>query len=140
MNVKLVLEDLVFISSINATDFAKAKKFCPEVLKLKHRDVESGKSNEVFMFDTTKDGSGSVEPFGIVFDTTTEDGYLAITLIGRGGIPNNTTQADKLKAAIEQFAKPVMLAGELEKQIAEALAAHNEMIDTATSAFATVNI
>lgn len=119
MKIKLVQDSIIFISSIKKSEFDEATRFCPEALTLTVRDEATRKKTPICAICYT--GEGSVSQNGVVFDSTTEEGYMCKTLVASQGYDEHVSSEDKVKAVTEEFAGLILKMNDLEMQIKAAL-------------------
>lgn len=119
MKIKLVQDSIIFISGLTKAEFDEAAKFCPNALTLKVRDEATKKETPICAVCYANEGSVSTN--GVVFDSTTEEGFMCKTLIASQGNDEHVDAADKAKAITEEFAGLILKMNELECQIKTAL-------------------
>ena len=119
MKIKLVQDSIIFISGLKKTEFDEAIRFCPEALTLTVRDANTKKVTPICAICYTDEGS--VSQNGIVFDSTTEEGYMCKTLVAAQGYDKHASYEDKIKAVTEEFASLILKTNDLEAQIKSAL-------------------
>ena len=119
MKIKLVQDSIIFISGLTKEQFEEAIRFCPEALTLKVKDEASKKETPVCAVAYA--GEGSVSQNGVVFDSTTEEGYMCKTLIASQGYDEHVSAEDKIGAVTEEFASLILKMNDLEAQVLAAL-------------------
>lgn len=119
MKIKLVQDSIIFISELKKTEFDEASRFCPESLTLTVKDEATKKVTPVCAVCYTDEGS--VSQNGIVFDSTTEEGYMCKTLVATQGYDEHVSSENKIKAVSEEFASLILRMNDLEAQIKSAL-------------------
>ena len=119
MKIKLVQDSIIFISGLKKAELDEAARFCPASLTLKTRDEATKKETPICAVCYAEEGS--VSNNGVVFDSTTEEGYMCKTLIAAQGNDEHVADADKIKAVTEEFAGLILKMNELEDQIKAAL-------------------
>ena len=119
MKIKIVQDSIIFVSGLTQEQFSKAKKFAPKSLTLYAKD-ENGKKSEPVCTIAYAD-AGSVCNNGIVFDSTTDPGFMCKTLLGKQGTDDSLTNEQKADSVVTEFAGLVLKVNELEAQILEEL-------------------
>jgi len=119
MKIKLVQDSIIFISNLTQQEFAEATRFCPEALTLVAKDEATKKTTPICAIAYASEGS--VSQNGVVFDSTTEDGYMCKTLVATQGYDAHVSAEDKVKAVSEEFASLILKMNTLEEQIKDAL-------------------
>jgi hypothetical protein len=119
MKIKLVQDSIIFISGLTKTNLDKAIRFCPEACTLFTQDEATKKRIPVCAIAYATEGS--VSQNGLVFDSTTEDGYMCKTLIASQGNDEHVSAEDKVKCISEEFAGLILKMNELEANITSAL-------------------
>ena len=119
MKIKLVQDSIIFISALKKEELMEAARFCPNVCTLMFKDEATKKATPVCAVTYAEDGS--VSDNGIVFDSTTEEGFMCKTLIASQGWDEHVSTEDKVKAISEQFAELILNMNVLEEQIKTAL-------------------
>lgn len=138
MKIKLVQDSIIFISGLKKEELAEAMRFCPEACTLKVRNEETKKAVPVCAIAYAEEGS--VSQNGVVFDSTTEEGYMCKTLIASQGYDEHVSNEDKIKAVSEEFAGLILKMNDLEEQISTALTHNAVKIAEARNSIETVNI
>lgn len=138
MKIKLVQDSIIFISGLMKTELDEATRFCPESLTLKVRDEATKKETPVCAVCYADEGS--VSSNGIVFDSTTEEGYMCKTLVASQGEDEHMSSDDKIKAVTEEFAGLILKMNELEAQIKASLEDNAAKIAAARNSVEVVNI
>ena len=129
MKIKLIQDSIIFISSLKKAELDEATRFCPEALMLKVRDENTKK--EIPVCAICYANEGSVSSNGVVFDSTTEDGYMCKTLVASQGEDTPLSAEDKVKAVTEEFANLILKMNDLEAQVKNALEENAEKITAA---------
>ena len=129
MKIKLVQDSIIFISGLKKSEFDEANRFCPEALTLKVKDEQTKKETPVCGIAYANEGS--VSNNGIVFDSTTEEGFMCKTLIAAQGYDKHVSAEDKVECVSEEFASLIVKMNELETQVASALTTNAEKIANA---------
>ena len=138
MKIKVVQDSVIFISGLTTEELDKAMKFASESLTL-YKKEEDGKK-KVPVCGIAYADMGSVTERGIVYDSTTDDGFLCTTILcGEGNHPH-CTSADKKKCITEQYASLVLNMNDLEKQVKAALKAKAEDITIASKSVEVVSL
>lgn len=119
MKIKLVQDSIIFISGLKKTELDEATRFCPASLTLKVKDEATKKETPICAVCYADEGS--VSQNGIVFDSTTEEGYMCKTLVAAQGYDEHISAEDKVKAVSEEFATLILKMNDLEAQIKSAL-------------------
>jgi hypothetical protein len=119
MKIKLVQDSIIFISGLTKTELDEATRFCPASLTLKVRDEATKKETPICAVCYAEEGS--VSNNGVVFDSTTEDGFMCKTLIASQGNDEHISAEEKVKAITEEFASLILKMNDLEMQIKAAL-------------------
>lgn len=138
MKIKLVQDSIIFISALKKEELLEALRFCPNACTLMLKDEATKKATPVCAVTYADDGS--VSDNGIVFDSTTEEGFMCKTLIASQGWDEHVSAEDKVKAVSEQFANLILNMNELEAQIVTALEENATKIATAKESVEAVNI
>jgi hypothetical protein len=138
MKIKLVQDSIIFISGLKKEELLEAIRFCPEACTLTVRDEETKKAVPVCAIAYAEEGS--VSQNGVVFDSTTEKGYMCKTLIASQGYDEHVSDKDKVKAVSEEFASLILKMNDLEAQISTALANNAAKITAALDSIEAVNI
>ena len=138
MKIKLVQDSIIFISGITLEEYREAKRFCPEALTLKVRDEETKKAAPVCAIAYAD--QGSVSQNGVVFDSTTAEGYMCKTLVAVQGNDEAVAPEEKVKAISEEFASLILKMNELEDQVKAALTDNSAMIEAAKDSVEIVEI
>jgi hypothetical protein len=138
MKIKLVQDSIIFISALKKEELEEARRFCPNACILKTKDEETKKTTPVCMIAYAADGS--VSSNGIVYDSTTEEGFMCKTLVASQGYDEHVPAEDKVNAVSEEFAGLILKMNELEAQIATALKDNAAKIKAAKQSIETVNI
>ena len=119
MKIKLVQDSIIFISGLKKSELDEAKRFCPASLTLKVRDEATKKETPICAVCYADEGSVSTN--GVVFDSTTEEGYMCKTLVAAQGYDEHISSEEKIKAVSEEFAGLILKMNDLEAQIKSAL-------------------
>lgn len=119
MKIKLVQDSIIFISALKQEELFEAKRFCPKACTLFVKDEGTKKFTPVCAIAYADEGS--VTDNGIVFDSTTNAGYMCKTLVAGQGFDHSIDTKDKVKAISETFAGLILKMNELENQIKAAL-------------------
>lgn len=127
MKIKIFGDALVITSALKKQDIETANKFFPEALTLKKRVDE--KTEPVFAL--ALGSTGSFNKNGVIFDSADEEGYACVTVCG---CPTPLTQQQKAEQFVENEARAIAYATELEDQITDALAQHSALIERVSSA------
>ena len=138
MKIKLVQDSIVFISGLTQKELDEANRFCPGATTLIHKDEDTKKAEPVCMIAYA--GEGSISDNGIVFDSTTENGYMCKTLVAAQGFDEPLSVEEKVKALSEEFASLILNMNELENQIKESLKANAEKINAALNSIEAVEL
>ena len=120
MKIKLVQDSIIFISGLKKSELDEATRFCPASLTLKVKDEATKKETPICAVCYADEGS--VSNNGIVFDSTTEEGYMCKTLVAAQGYDEHVSSEEKIKAVSEEFASLILKMNDLEAQILGALA------------------
>lgn len=115
MKIKLVQDSIIFISGLKKEQFNEAVRFCPDSLTLKVRDEATKKETPICAIAYADEGS--VSQNGVVFDSTTEEGYMCKTLVAAQGYDEHVSSDDKIKAVTEEFASLILKMNDLEAQV-----------------------
>lgn len=138
MKIKVVQDSVIFISGLTTEELDKATKFAAESLTLYKKDEDSRK--KVPVCGIAYADVGSVTERGIVYDSTTDDGFLCTTILcGEGNHPH-CTSTDKKKCITEQYASLVLNMNDLEKQVKAALKSKAEDITIASKSVEVVSL
>lgn len=119
MKIKLVQDSIIFVSGLKKTEFEEANRFCSDALTLKVKDEETKKVRPICGIAYADEGS--VSQNGVVFDSTTEEGYMCKTLVAAQGNDEHVSSDDKIKAVTEEFASLILKMNDLEAQVKGAL-------------------
>lgn len=136
-NAVLVQDSIIFRSAITYDELLKIKRFIPEALTL-HKDENGKKGAAIFAFGYGD--VGSVTENGIIFNSTTDDGNLVVTVNKIEGTDEHMSSDDKYKVIAEQYANVILRAQALEEQIKGNLAAWNERITAAQESISEIRI
>ena len=137
MKIKVIQDSIVFISALTVEEFMKAKKFVPESLTLNRVD-EDRKKKPVCMIGYAE--RGGVNNNGIVFDSTTDNGYLCVTSVGAEGFDTHIPAEDKARCVSEHYSSLILKMNELETQVKAELSAKESEIAIAQESVETVAI
>lgn len=138
MKIKLVQDSIIFISGLKKSELDEAARFCPVSLTLKVKDEVSKKETPVCAVCYADEGS--VSNNGVVFDSTTEEGYMCKTLVASQGYDEHISSEDKIKAVTEEFAGLILKMNDLEEQIKSALADNAAKITAARDSVEVVTL
>ena len=138
MKIKLVQDSIIFISALKKEELEKAKRFCPNACTLNVKDEETKKVTPVCSIAYADEGS--ISKNGIVFDSTTEQGYMCHTAVASQGWDEHVPMEAKAKLVSEKFANLILNANRLEEQITSALADNDAKINEALNSVETVEI
>lgn len=138
MKIKLVQDSIIFISGLKKTQLDEAARFCPASLTLKVKDEVTKKETPVCAVCYAEEGS--VSNNGVVFDSTTEEGYMCKTLVASQGYDEHVSSEEKIKAVTEEFAGLILKMNDLEAQIIAALKDNSEKITAARDSVEVVDI
>ena len=138
MKIKLVQDSIIFISGLKKSELDEATRFCPEALTLKEKDEETKRSVPVCMVAYANEGS--VCPNGVVFDSTTEEGFMCKTLIASQGNDEHVSDEDKVKCISEEFAGLILKMNQLEENVKAALANNADKIASAKDSIEVVTL
>lgn len=138
MKIKVVQDSIIFISALTMEQFQEATRFCPSSLVLNKVNEESKKAEPVCMIAYNE--GGSVSGNGIVFDSTTDEGYLCKTLVAIEGNDPHVSAEDKVTTVSQQYAGLILKVNALEGQIVTALADNSERIESAKASIEVVRI
>ena len=138
MKIKLVQDSIIFISALKQEELFEAKRFCPDACTLYVKDENSKKSTPVCAIAYADEGS--ITDNGIVFDSTTNAGYMCKTLVAGQGFDHPVETEDKVKAISETFAGLILKMNELEEQIKAALADNAAKIAAAKTSIEVVDL
>ena len=138
MQIKLVQDSIVFISSLTREELARAKKFVPEACTLYNVDENSKKKTPVCSIAYAEDGS--VSENGIVFDSVTDNGFMCKTLVATVGNDPAISTETKVKTLSEEFASLILKMNDLEKQIKKALEDNAAKINAAKDSISVVEL
>ena len=137
MKVKVVQDSVIFISGLTMEELDKAERFAHESTMLYAKN-EDGKKEPVCGIAYANEGS--VTERGVVFDSTTDEGYLCTTILcGEGNAPHCKTE-DKKACITEKFAGLILNMNALEEQIKGALEAKAEEIEKASTAVEVISL
>ena len=128
MKIKIFGDALVITSDLKKADIVTATKFFPEALTLK-KAVDGEKPQAVYAMSLGQ--AGGFNKNGVIFDSADEEGFACVTICGQ---PSNLTQQEKANQFVENEARAIAYATELEEQIVMALAQHGDLIDRVSSA------
>jgi hypothetical protein len=137
MKIKVVQDSVIFISGLTIEELEDAKRFAPESLTLYKKEDDSEKKAPVCGIAYAD--AGSVTEHGVVYDSTTDDGFLCKTILCIEGNHPHCTSADKKKCVSEQYASLVLNMNDLEKQIKAALKSKAEDIAIASKSVEVVS-
>ena len=138
MKIKLVQDSIIFISGLKKTDLDKAMRFCHEACTLFTQDEVTKKRTPVCAIAYAEEGS--ISQNGVVFDSTTEEGYMCKTLIAAQGYDEHVSAEDKVTVVTEEFASLILKMNDLEEQISANLADNDAKIAAAMDSVEVVNI
>lgn len=138
MKIKLVQDSIIFISGLKKSEFDEANRFCPEALTLKVKDEMTKKETPVCGIAYADEGS--VSNNGVVFDSTTEEGFMCKTLIAAQGYDKHVSAEDKVKCVSEEFASLIVKMNSLEEQISLALTANADKIANARESIEVIEL
>lgn len=136
MKIKLVQDSIVFISGLTKEELVEAKKFVPEACVLSVRDKETKKTKPICAIAYAEEGS--VCDNGIVYDSTTDDGFMCKTLLASQGMDEHIPAEERVKIVSENFASLILKMNELEEKIKIALADNAARIDAAKTSIEVV--
>ena len=119
MKIKLIQDSIIFISGLKKSEYDEARRFCNAALTLVTRDEETKKVRPICGIAYAEEGS--VSQNGVVFDSTTEEGYMCKTLLASQGYDEHITAEEKVKAVSEEFASLILKMNDLETQVKSAL-------------------
>lgn len=138
MKVKLIQDSIVFISGLTRTQLEEANKFVPASTTLMVRDKDTKKATPICMVAYAPEGSVCAN--GIVFDSTTDDGFMCKTLIANQGHDEHLDAEAKVKAVSETFAGLILKMNDLEDQVKAALEDNAAKIATACDSVEVVEL
>jgi hypothetical protein len=138
MKVKLVQDSIIFISGLTKEALAEANKFVPGCTTLVTKDPDTKKVTPICMVAYAEDGS--ISSNGIVYDSTTEDGFMCKTILVNQGFDKHVSNEDKVKAVSESFAGLILAMNELEAQVKSALSDNAVKIAAAKESIEAVSI
>jgi hypothetical protein len=138
MKIKLVQDSIIFVSGLKKSEFDEATRFCPDALTLKVRDEETKKVRPIC--GVCYADEGSISQNGIVFDSTTEEGYMCKTIVAAQGYDEHVSSADKIKAISEEFAGLILKMNDLEAQVKENLTENSAKIAAARDSVEVVTL
>lgn len=138
MKIKLVQDSIIFISALKKEELEKAKRFCPAACTLNVKNEETKKITPVCGISYADEGS--VSKNGIVFDSTTEAGYVCHTLVAGQGYDEHISMDKKAKLISEEFAELILNMNKLEEQISTALADNDAKIEEALNSVEAVEL
>lgn len=136
MKVKLIQDSIVFVSGLTKAQLEEANKFVPSATTLMVKDEETKKASPICMVAYAEDGS--VCDNGIVFDSTTEDGFMCKTLVATQGNDAPMSSEEKVKAVSETFAGLILKMNDLEEQVINALEDNAAKIAAAKQSIETI--
>lgn len=138
MKIKLVQDSIIFISGLKKSEFDEATRFCSDALTLKVKDEETKKVRPICGICYADEGS--ISQNGIVFDSTTEEGYMCKTLVAAQGYDEHVSSEDKIKAITEEFAGLILKMNDLETQVKRELNDNAAKIDAARNSVEVVTL
>jgi hypothetical protein len=138
MKIKVVQDSVIFISELTMEELEKATRFASESLTLYKKEDDSKKKTPVC--GVAYADVGSVTERGIVYDSTTDDGFLCTTILCSEGNRPHCTIADKKNCISEQYASLVLNMNDLEKQVKAALKSKAEDITIASKSVEVMSI
>jgi hypothetical protein len=138
MKIKLVQDSIIFISELKKSEFEEAKRFCKDALTLTVKDENTKKVTPICGIHYADEGS--VSQNGIVFDSTTEEGFMCKTLVAAQGYDEHLDADAKIKAISEEFASLILKMNDLEAQVKAALTDNAAKITAARDSVEVVNI
>lgn len=138
MKIKLVQDSIIFISALKKEELREANRFCPGACTLYSQDAETKKKIPVCAIAYAEEGS--VSDNGIVYDSTTEEGFMCKTLVGSQGFDEPLSAEEKIKAVSETFASLILSMNELEEQIKASLADNAAKITVAKNSIEAVTL
>lgn len=104
MKTVLFVNEVAFVSAVKAEELKKIQKFKEESLNLYDEKKEFVEFEYRF-----REGSGGVAPFGVWFNTVTDEGYAMVK------VPVYGENADEKKAYIaETYGSAIVRAGKIE--------------------------
>ena len=137
MTIKVVQDSIIFIAGLTMEELNKAMKFAPESTMLYAKN-EDGKKEPVCGIAYADEGS--VSERGVVFDSTTDDGKLCLTILcGEGNLPHCKIE-DKKACITEKFSALILNMNKLEDQIKKALEAKKEEIEKASASVEVISL
>lgn len=95
-------------TKITSEDFFKIKRHSPESLTIK-----DDKENPIFKIDFGGQGKGSINNYGIVFDSVNEDDSMYLSVIDEGGFSECTAE-EKKAIIVDQYAAPLVKINQME--------------------------
>lgn len=137
MKIKIVQDAVICVSAITMEEFNTVKKFAPQALVLNKVD-ENNKKVPVCMLDYAN--AGGVNKNGIIFDSTTDEGYLCHTFVGAEGYDPHCSTEEKVKLISEEYAGLILNVNELEEQIHAALVENADKIERAKASIEAINL
>lgn len=138
MKIKLVQDSIIFISALKKEELEEANRFCAEACTLYTQDSETKKKIPVCAIAYAEEGS--VSDNGIVYDSTTDKGFMCKTLIASQGYDEPLSAEEKIEAVSETFAGLILNMNNLEDQIKTALANNAAKITAAKNSVEVVTL
>lgn len=124
MTIKVLNDVALIASGITKAQYDAVKKHKPEALKLINSETKTEEYVVLFADDAN---SGSINEHGAVFDTTTDDGKLALTInIHRLG----NTASKRAKRFAEDMGFAIYKLTAIEEQIRNATESIQTVVDS----------
>lgn len=136
MKIKIVQDSIVFVSGLTKAQLAEASKFAPKSLTL----VETIDKEEVPVCTVSYADEGGVSKYGVIFDSTTDEGFMCLTLVASQGHDPHVSAEDKVKCVSEEYAGLIIKMNALEEQILATLSAKAEEIEQAKDSVELINL
>ena len=138
MKIKIIQDSIVFISGLTKAELMRASKFTPEALTLYDNAEDGKKKTPICMIGYGHDGGVSAN--GIIFDSTTDEGYMCHTVVAAQGEDPHCTAAEKIKCISESHSGLILKMNALEAQIQAALSEKETEIALAEASVEVINL
>lgn len=112
-------------TKITSEDFFKIEKYSPESLT-----IRDDNGNPIFKIDFGDIGRGSINNYGIVFDSVNEEDNMYLSVIDEGGYSEYTTE-EKKEIVVKQYAAPLVKINQIEMFLEGVLETITKMEDEA---------
>lgn len=138
MKVKIIQDSIVFISGLTKEELMKASRFTPEALTLYESAEDGKKKTPTCMVGYSNDGGISAN--GVIYDSTTDDGFMCHTIVAAQGEDPHCTAEEKVKCISESYSGLILKMNTLEAQIKAALSEKETEIALAEESVEVINL